>query len=76
MPPSLFSPYPLRVGTQILLTDLHYDQMVAFLLIEDGITSFYAARSTSIPLCSTAVITSSGDTLKNSFLLLTKFILA
>ncbi len=24
MPPSLFSPYTPRVGTQILLTDLHY----------------------------------------------------
>ncbi len=31
MPPSLFSPYTLRAGTQILLTDLHYDRMVAFL---------------------------------------------
>ncbi len=25
MPPSLVSPYTTRVGTQILLTDLHYD---------------------------------------------------
>ncbi len=27
MPPSLFSPYTPRVGTQILLTDLHYPQV-------------------------------------------------
>ena len=30
MPPSLFSPYTPRVGTQILLTDLHYRQLAVF----------------------------------------------
>jgi len=30
MPPSLFSPYPPRVGTQILLTDLHYRLKLCF----------------------------------------------
>ncbi len=31
MPPSLVSPYTTRVGTQILLTDLHYPDRGFFL---------------------------------------------
>jgi hypothetical protein len=34
MPPSLFSPYTPRVGTQILLTDLHYPGNGGFFIQE------------------------------------------
>ncbi len=33
MPPSLVSPYTPRVGTQTLLTDLHYRRKPVFLLL-------------------------------------------
>lgn len=36
MPPSLFSPYTPRVGTQILLTDLHYPGNGGFLFLKAG----------------------------------------
>ncbi len=38
MPPSLFSPYPLRVGTQILLTDLHYARRRVSLCINNQLS--------------------------------------